>query len=541
MATLDEQNQLDTLINSLSDMSSARTATPVDQGGMMGSVLQSIATGNSYSAPELIDTLPVKRAGQDKAGTLYTNVPSVAAANPKAVFIDNVAPPIESNKVKVGDVQTQLTSDIFSGLQAQMDAIGKESDPLKKDAAISNLKGSVASTSSTLMKETRILAEQQAGLPKLMEDLANAEKLDRADPLWNQHLVDSRETQRIRIEVERAQEKSGALTKRLLAENPTLAGMSARLDGFIKNQEALIRSDLNRTDKREDLINQEELSLGPDTAKYLTYLYPEVQGDTRKAAELKLLARTDPNKKELGPLFSPSFTEDSILPLSFMGNKPAQAIAVKLQSEKTGDPIDKVKAELSTANRFVSDEAFFVEQMKQLGNTDPAFRDIASKYSLNLLQPKTKESERQKFEQRLNLVDAWATKQKTSKALGDVESWSGDLGLKANPEISASIDKIKTLQPGKPVSLELLIADYVAKAPKDQQAVKLDALKVAMNSHIEKTNKGLIGKLDAIGMNQRLKVASGISTSFGGFIDSYGDTMANMINTNPGFSIAGVR
>lgn len=108
----------------------------------------------------------------------------VAARNPGSTFIENAAP---VNVVK--NVQTDLSKDIFAGLQNQMEIIGKEQDSLKKDVALGAFKASVAETSARLSKETRVLAEQQAGLPQLEEALKRAEQLDRADPLWNQHLV----------------------------------------------------------------------------------------------------------------------------------------------------------------------------------------------------------------------------------------------------------------------------------------------------------------------------------------------------------------
>ena len=91
----------------------------------------------------------------------------------------------------------------------------------------------VASTSAEIMKKTRELAESQVGLPGIETALANAERLDRADPLWSQHLVDSPETQKIRMQYEKAQTKALELSKRLVLENPTIQSMNSTLNGFI--------------------------------------------------------------------------------------------------------------------------------------------------------------------------------------------------------------------------------------------------------------------------------------------------------------------
>ena len=482
---------------------------------------------------------PVKPS--ESSSPLITNDPTLTNAKGEANRIPQAAPRV----IRRAPTFTDYTNNLFEGIRSQMDQIGKESDPLKKESAISALKGSIAETGAILSQQTRILAEQQSGLPQLQAALKRAEQLDRADPLWNQHLVDSKETQGIRNQVAKAQEKALQLAKRMVSENPTIMGMTATIDTFLKNQEALVRQDLSREEKRKDLIDQEMLTLGTDTAKYISYLYPEVGGDVRKAAEIKLGSRTDPNKKELAPILSTGFTEDQLLPLAFSGNKPAQMIAVKAHSERVGQDENKTKQELSTAHRFVNDEAFFQEKMKEASASDPYFKTVLSEYTkVGLLGGRDKESMKQRMIQRAGIVDQWITKQKTNQALSNVESWTGNINLKADPEIAASIDKIKTLQPGKPVSVDSLIGDYVLRSPKAEQAARLDKIKVALKSTVENSKKGLYGHLDEVALMNKLKISQGLSSaSFGAFIDTFGDTMANYINTNPGVpsNLGGVR
>ena len=91
----------------------------------------------------------------------------------------------------------------------------------------------------------------------------------------------------------------------------------------------------------------------------------------------------------------------------------------------------------------------------------------------------------------------------------------------------------------------LLIGDYVLTAPKEQQAQKLEQIKLSLKSTIESSKKGLYGHLDEVALMNKLKISQGFSSaSFGAFVDSFGDTMANYINTNPGAgspSLGGVR
>ena len=538
MNTIEEQEGLDTLIRALELVSQepeAAKEAPVSKMILSGDagLKTSYPAGNQVGRrDESIVDMARKTRESNLNSPMFTNVPEVAARTPGATLIE------DSNSFSSTPGQTKMSGDIFAGIKSQMELIGKEVDPLKKDAALSSLKGSIAETSAQLNKQARIMAEQEVGLPQLESALKRAEQLDRADPLWSQHLVDSKETQGIRNQVMRAQDKALQLSKRMILENPTILGMNATVESFLKTQESLIQKDLSREDKRKDLIDQEMLTLGTDTTKYLSYLYPEVGGDVRKAAEIKLSSRTDPNKKELAPILSTSFTEDQLLPLAFSGNKPAQMIAVKAHSEKTGQDEEKTKKELSTAHRFVNDEAFFQEKMKEASASDPYFKTVLSEYTkAGLLGGKDKESMKQRMIQRAGIVDQWITKQKTTQALSDVESWNGNISLKADPEIAAAIDRIKTVQPGKPVSIDALIGDYVLSSPKEQRADRLDKIKVALKSTVENSKKGLYGHLDEVAMLNKLKISQGLSSaSFGAFLDAYGDTMAQYINTNPGVS-----
>ena len=263
-----------------------------------------------YSVPETKETTssvsfsPSMNRPSESASTLITTEKDLKNAQGESNYI----PPAVIKPVVRPPSFTEYSNSLFAGIREKMDLIGKETDPLKKESAISALKGSIAETGALLSQQTRILAEQETGLPQLQAALKRAEQLDRADPLWNQHLVDSKETQGIRNQVAKAQEKALQLAKRMVSENPTIMGMTATIDTFLKNQEALVRQDLSREEKRKDLVDQEMLTLGTDTAKYISYLYPEVGGDVRKAAEIKLSSRTDPNKKELAPILSTGFT-----------------------------------------------------------------------------------------------------------------------------------------------------------------------------------------------------------------------------------------
>ena len=78
------------------------------------------------------------------------------------------------------------------------------------------------------------------------------------------------------------------------------------------------------------------------------------------------------------------------------------------------------------------------------------------------------------------------------------------------------------------------MSQYVGKAPKEQQANRLDEIRSAMNSYVEKNNKGLYGNIDITTMNNKLRVSQGMSSSFSGVLGRGMDAAADALyNPNP--------
>ena len=457
---------------------------------------------------------------------------------------------MQAEQAAAAQVTTEFGINTFKGIEAQMDLISKEPDPIKRQKALSDLQVQVAQTASGLAKDTRILAEQQSGFTALQAQLKASEARDRAHPEWQSHLTDSRETLALRKQAMAAQASSAGLSNRLLKENPLIAGMTAKIGNFLKTEQARVSKDLVASDNIARAIEAEKMTISDDTAKYLTYLNPKINNDPAEAAKLKLSLKADPMKKnliaELAPFYDPAFKESDILPLAISGNDAAVKIATNVQAEKTGADPRKTEEDIKLAQRFVRDPAYFIEQMKPLAVKDKALAELLQSQSPTgaAILDKGKEAEARRMMQRASLVDAWMTARKTNIATNNVESWNGDKTLRSSPGIAQAIDEIKTIQPGKPISLDTLVGQYVAKAPKELQADRLDEIRSAMNSYIEKNNKGLYGNIDITTMNNKLRVSQGITSGFsataGKYID-YGLEAASMLNSNPGFGGFGVR
>lgn len=493
-----------------------------NQAGLDNLIEKMRVQDNKYK-PQMVDTgyvdLPAdyfddpKPKAQSRPTPLYTNVQSVKDANPNAIFINSGGPSqnqaqgqVQGQAPTVQGINNQISDSIFEGVRAQMAEISKLGDkPLEQQAGIISLQASVASTSAEIMKKTRELAESQVGLPGLEAALANAERLDRADPLWSQHLVDSPETQKIRMQYEKAQTKALELSKRLVLENPTIQSMNSTLKGFIDVTNANIQKSLGRADLVKDQIDQLALSIPAESVKAITYLVPGVENDPQKAAGVGLTALKTKNS-EIAAILSPGFTNDQLLPMVYSGNKAAAQIAPKMHAELTGQNERDARAEITYANNLVNTESEFIASMKKLGVNDPKYTTILSDYTNKTrLQPgKAGIEEAKKY--RMLVVKDILDKKRTQDTLQDVTKWTGDISLRSNPDVAVLLDSIQTAKPG-PVSLKTLVDQYVNKAPKDQQATRMQFIRESAVSYAEKNNKGLYGNIDLTTLQSQLKIS----------------------------------
>jgi hypothetical protein len=461
------------------------------------------------------DPKPTPKA-QSKPIPLYTNVQSVKDANPNAIFINSGGP---AQQAPVQQVNNQISDSIFEGVRAQMDSISKQENPLEQQAGLISLQASVASTSAEIMKKTRELAESQVGLPGLEAALANAERLDRASPEWNQHLVDSNETRVVRAQYEKAQTKALELSKRLVLENPTIQSMNSTLKGFIDVTNANIQKSLGRADLVKDQVDQLALSIPADSVKAITYLVPGVENDPQKAAGVGLTALKTKNA-EVAAILSPGFTNDQLLPMVYSGNKAAAQIAPKMHAELTGQNERDAKAEIAYANNLVNTESFFLDSMRTLGASDPRYAKALSEYTQMKLMGPGKAGIEEAKKYRMLVVKDILDKKRTQETIHDVTKWTGDVSLRSNPDVAVLLDSIQTAKPG-PVSLKVLMDQYVNKAPKDQRAAREAFINSAAKSYAEKNNKGLYGNIDMVTLQSHLKLSkSSLSSIIGDMLFS---------------------
>jgi hypothetical protein len=410
----------------------------------------------------------------------------------------------EEKKAKE-EAPTLLTQKLQKDVTAKMEAIQAEQDPLKKQMMLQELRISVTGSSTELAKQMRVMAEDKAGVSKYAKLLAENEKLDRMDPLWAKYQKDSPATTQLRREYAAAQKNVAVLTKQMLTENPTLAMLSESLKGFTALQEKLISKELDRTEKREELLTSAAEALTPFSVQALTNVFPQVANNQMKAAEQAIaLLRNPATKKEWATILDPTFDEGMLFPMAMSGSRVAQQLTIQEQMRKTGLSKDEVQADFSKFFTVASDEAKFLEAVNASKKT---------KANSQMLMNYMAGSATEKREMRMAFAKQYANEYRTRQMVGDVSSWSGAINLKSEPEAAKILDALRTANGNRPVSIQEFMSAYVGRAPREERAKRAEFVKTAMNSSASVYKDSIFGSVDLVTLNTQLQATTSVSNT----------------------------
>lgn len=418
------------------------------------------------------------------------------------------------------EAPTQLAQKMNNELTAKMDAIQKESDPLKKEMMLSELKSSVAIAGADMTKQMRILAEDKAGVKKL-------------ESLYNQSLQadiraggkESIATKNYRMQLNQAQQNVKTFTKQMIVENPTLASLSERLKGFTATQERLIAGEMKRMDVNQEKIQAVAETLTPEAVKRLTYIQPDIQGNEQKAAAYILNRSKLMDAKGKQGLMAVLEAPDaqSLIPLALSnnaGSAAAREIIIQEQMLKTGQKREDV---LNDTNKFAAimmNDTAFKAALANLPQTEQV-KKMKSEYAL-LTQVKGKEAQASMMAIRGTVAQMTMENLKTREILGDVWTWQA---LRDNPAMLAAYDKIKTTSGKRLVSVDDLISGYVNTAPREQRAALMEQVQMAALAEGRRYKDAVFGGVDEVALTNTIKAKSGVTSKLAGSIEDFAGTL----------------
>lgn len=426
------------------------------------------------------------------------------------------------------EAPTLAAQQITRELDSKMTAILAEKDPLKQQAMIGELRTSAAISATEITKSMRVLAEDKAGIAKIQQQLLRQQQLDAMDPMLAQRGISSPITQRLTKDLIAAKQSVKDLTKQMIAENPTLAALDSKLKNFLSVHERNIARSLERDDKERDKLEAFAGIITPEAVKYLQYFFPDVVDAQSAAKKAQIMGKNATWRKEWDVILNPAFTDRDLLPMAAQGSKAAQIILTRQEMEKTGQSEAQVKAEAAKFMQIIGNDASAAAALKEL----PASFSRKNEWSKSLLMLSTqhdKESQGQKAMLRYNIATEYMKASRMTSAFKDVESWGGDLNIRSNPEAAAAIDRLKTTTGKTTVDIDSFIGEFVTRAPKEQQAERMDFVKKAAQSYAKRYEQATFGPVDLVTLNNRLQAKVALSSTIFGTINKITGELPYMI------------
>lgn len=418
------------------------------------------------------------------------------------------------------EAPTLLAQKMNNELTSKMDAIQKETDPLKKEMMLSELKASVAIAGADMTKQMRLLAEDRAGVKKIQS-------------LYDQSLQadiraggkESVATKNYRMQLTQAHDNVKAFTKQMISENPTLASLSERLKGFVTTQEKLVGAELKRLDADQERINAVAQTLTPEAIKRLTYIQPDIQGNEQKAAAYVLNRGKLMDAKTRQGLMTVLEAPDaqSLIPLALSnnpGSSAAKEVVIQEQMLKTGQTREQVVKDTSKFAAIMMNEQAFKQALSSLPQTEEVKR-MKSEYAL-LSQAKGKEAQSSMMAIRGEVAQRFMKDMKTREILGDVWTWGA---LKSNPEMLAAYDRIKTSKGAGTVNIDDFISGYVNTAPRELRAARMELVQTAAIMEGKRYKEAVFGGVDEIALTNTIKAKSGVTSKLAASIEDFAGTL----------------
>lgn len=514
MPTYDEMSQLDSLLTSIGTGASARTATEVPPNELVGSILRSIAEGQVTSSPNpYIEgegrnaRLPIEaktvppNAGVGKPVPLYTNVPSVKAKNPDAIFVgnDNAGNPSSNpnniNRISnnLGLTDSKLSLDKMAEMVSQIDKMPSD----QRASAVASLEGSIAAEKTRFYNEAVATSEAEFGIPKLMEELKWNEEDDKKYPDWQRFHSDSRETAAIRVRMQSAQAAARADVAEKLKGNATFMAFDSTSTSLINSAKTSIMKGLNREERQVAEAETKMASLSPDNKRALSQIFPDIPTDDSISYMSRVQMIPAKDKQDFNmALMSP---EKDVKFLAVAGNAYAMSRAIDMEVKNTGVTEEEARLKVSRVQANLLDISSLQNKFKEMAASGfihaPEKSEIANKASVYLnpmIKQATPETKAEAKDFQLKLALKYADYQALKETKGNVLSWNSTekmpLFLEAAKEDPAYNKGVITQDEAIAIANS---ADTV-----EGRRANIQELKSYMSGMIANKNKSQFGNLD---------------------------------------------
>lgn len=392
--------------------------------------------------------------------------------------------PAEPARIQVSQPQPEV--DPF--LPA-IEAVQKAGDSLTKEKALLDLTNQYGEFESQKMKQFHDMAYGRFGVSGLERQLKFSEQKDRSHPMWLQYQTDSEETARARAMYDKSLSLAENHIRELATSDPDIARTKTRIGAFMKTQERLLNTMLQKEGIQNEKVDQITSILTPTNMEAVQALYPEVKDER----ELKLRAAqllTNPQfREEAAVIMDPAAKPQDYLAAAVHGISKAVPYVVQKQAALTGQPTAEVENELtkmralllnSDALQKEADKFLSPIERQELGN-------LKQKSMLSKDKDSLAKMEALKVETAIKVMKA----SKKSSLLGNAASWQPVDGMRLIdlPEF----DALRTA--GKPINLNTIYEKFVYNAPKEARSSRAALVQQHLLKNAEKLNGTLYGEV----------------------------------------------
>ena len=374
-------------------------------------------------------------------------------------------------------------------LANRMTTIDQEKDPLKKQAMLTEFQGEVTEYQTKELMKFRSIAEQQLGIQKLKQQLAQSEQVDRNHKDYYKHPYDSNETIMLRQQLAQFEAIAEKRTQNIAMMDPQFAKTAQITTSFLKNQEDLMKKQeslnlqSNEYDRRKQVVEEEKIAaltenLTPQNYDYLRTMFGDLPNEE---LQKKAFASYKSNPTESRMLLNPGNTEGSYLVMAIQGIPGAKNYILKKQMV-TGMSERETSQDIESMRQLASDPLRLAQELEKVAKTDAEKVEVNSLKQQALMPPKSKEEKAQQFATHLGLAIGLVSQKRQQLFNSDIRSWK--IGLQNLPD-TANIIK------NDPISINSFIEQYLKSGTKEQIPERAAAIKNIYLQNINNMNKGI--------------------------------------------------
>ena len=368
-----------------------------------------------------------------------------------------------------------------------IEAVQKAGEALTKEKALLDLTNQYGEFEAQKLKEFHDVSYGRFGIANLEKQLKFSEQKDRSHPMWMQYQSDSEETARARAAYDRSLALAENHISELSRSDPLIAQTKQRIGGFVKMQERLLNTMLQKEGIQSEKVDQMTAILTRDNMAAVQAIYPEIQDERELKLRAAQLMSNPQLREEASVIMDPSAKPRDFLMAAVHGVSMATPYVLKQQSALTGQSELEVENELTKMKALVANPDALMKEATKFLPPDKRM-ELESLKTKGILAKGKEEQARFQALKVAAAIDIMKAS-KSNSLLGNAESWKSVDGMRLVdlPEF----DSYRAAK--KPISLDVIYREFVHNAPKEAKSTRAALVQQHLFENAARLNGTLYG------------------------------------------------